>query len=116
LFLYNNTFANLHAVMGLPSNGGSIDGGVATNNLTWHSMTNFMTWSITETGTTNLTETANPFLNIDGGDYHLAPGSAPIDAGVPIPPAEDGGITFDHDMDGKLRGPGDHWDVGAYQH
>jgi hypothetical protein len=58
--------------------------------------------------------TGNPFVNSAAADYHLAPGSAPIDAGVPIPPA--GSITFDRDMDGKLRGPGDHWDVGAYQH
>jgi hypothetical protein len=117
LFLYNNTFANLNEVMGQVANGGSIDGGVATNNLTWKSTTNFMTWNILQTGNSNLTEASgDPFVNSTGADFHLAAGSAPIDQGVPILPAGNGSITFDHDMDGKLRGADGHWDVGAYEH
>lgn len=45
------------------------------------------------------------FLNPDGGDYHIGPGSAAIDAGV------DAGV--DTDIDGDPRPLGTGYDIGA---
>jgi hypothetical protein len=45
------------------------------------------------------------FVNPVGGDYHLGPGSAAIDAGVPT--------TVTIDIDGELRPDCVFWDIGA---
>jgi hypothetical protein len=111
VYLYNNTFANLGFVMGSHANGGGVSGGVAVNNLIWETTADFQGWSFTAQN--NMTVTANPFANSAQGDYHLAAGSAPIDAGAPIAPA--GGFAFDKDMDGHTRGADGAWDVGAYE-
>jgi len=56
------------------------------------------------TGTVNLW--GDPaFVDPDGGDYHLGPASAAIDAGV------DAGVTTD--IDGDARPIGSGYDIGA---
>ena len=56
------------------------------------------------TGTVNIW--GDPaLLDPDGGDYHIAPGSAAIDAGV------DAGVTVD--IDGDTRPQGSGYDIGA---
>jgi uncharacterized repeat protein (TIGR01451 family) len=56
------------------------------------------------TGTLNL-RGAPDFLNAGGGDYHIGPDSAALDAGV------DAGVTID--MDGETRPAGRGFDIGA---
>jgi hypothetical protein len=111
VFLYNNTFANLEMILGTHGNGGNFSGGTAANNIVWKSNGGFDGWGISESH--NLTPSGDPFVDSAGGDYHLAPGSAPVDAGVTIPAAS--GQTFDLDKDGSTRGADGHWDVGAYE-
>src|SRR5262249_35629922 len=108
--LFNNTFANLSMVMGTHANGGGFSSGEALHNLIYGTNADFSGWNITET--TNMTPQTSPFVSTS--DYHLANGSAPIDTGTAIPSA--GGLTFDHDMDGTVRGADGHWDIGAYEH
>lgn len=45
------------------------------------------------------------FVDPDGSDYHIGPGSAAIDTGV------DAGVAYD--IDGDLRPQGDGYDIGA---
>jgi hypothetical protein len=111
VYLYDNTFAALGFVMGSHANGGGISGGVATNNLMWQTTADFQGWSFMASH--NMTVTVDPFVDSAKANYHLAAGSAPIDAGVPIAPAA--GLTFDKDMDGDTRGADGAWDVGAYE-
>jgi hypothetical protein len=56
------------------------------------------------TGTVNIWGLPG-FVNPDGGDYHLGPGSRAIDSGV------DAGVTDDVDGDPRPYGPG--YDIGA---
>ena len=44
-------------------------------------------------------------MDLDGSDYHIAPGSAAIDAGV------NSGVTSD--IDGDTRPQGSGYDIGA---
>ncbi|MGB9776913.1 MAG: choice-of-anchor Q domain-containing protein [Anaerolineae bacterium] len=46
------------------------------------------------------------FLNLAGGNYHLSPGSAAVDAGVTEP-------TITTDIDGDPRPLGAGYDIGA---
>lgn len=57
---------------------------------------------------TNASASSDDFVDLDGGDYHLADGSAAIDRGSPIT-----GVT--QDMDGNDRTVGDAPDIGAYE-
>jgi hypothetical protein len=59
-------------------------------------------------GTANLAVGPEVFVDAAGHDYHLAPGSDPVDAGVAL----DGVMV---DRDGTFRPVGDAFDVGAYE-
>jgi hypothetical protein len=52
--------------------------------------------------------TADMFVNASGGDFHLAPGAAAIDAGVDVGIAED--------LEGTPRPQGGGFDMGAYEY
>ena len=59
-----------------------------------------------------LSSTAALFVDAPGGDYHLADGSAAIDAGVASYQGIDAPAL---DLDGVTRSPGSARDVGAYE-
>jgi len=58
----------------------------------------------------NLIGGSNPFVGYTRFDYHLAPGSPAIHAGVTL------GAPYNVDVDGNLRGAGSAWDIGAYEY
>jgi hypothetical protein len=57
--------------------------------------------------TVDLSTEPSPVVDAAGGDYHLVPGSAAVDAGTPVAVAED--------FDGVARPQGLAPDVGAYE-
>ncbi|MCL4811506.1 MAG: hypothetical protein KJ061_03425 [Vicinamibacteraceae bacterium] len=61
------------------------------------------------THASNLAVTATTFLDAASGDYHLVPGAAAIDRGVPL-----ADVAFDRD--GLSRPAGAGWDSGAYEY
>jgi hypothetical protein len=56
----------------------------------------------------NMAATADMFVNASGGDFHLAPGAAAIDAGMDVGIAED--------LEGTPRPQGGGFDMGAYEY
>lgn len=61
-------------------------------------------------GSHSISGGAIPFVNLAGGDYHLAAGSGPINAGVSL------GAPYNVDKDGITRGTDGAYDIGAYEY
>ena len=71
---------------------------------TWANLIDWGGDGAIHTGTVNIW--GDPaFLDPHGGDYHIGPGSAALDAGV------DAGVVVDIDGDGRPQGSGH--DIGA---
>jgi hypothetical protein len=118
--IYNNTFVNGDVRLSSPS-GGSATGWVVENNLFYNASTDIMNiaprgtydynyynsgswgWSA---GGNDQHSSANPFVNLSGGDYHLA---AATTTGVTLP------SPYNIDPDGVTRASG-NWDRGAYEY
>jgi hypothetical protein len=55
---------------------------------------------------------ANPFVGASLANFHLLPGSSPINAGLGL--ASDGSLN--KDADGNTRGADGAWDMGAFEY
>jgi hypothetical protein len=110
IYFYNNTLVNLFYGVRTANGGIWAGGSQGRNNIYWNIFS----------GDSNLPSNANdllgdgstgtPFLSYAGKNYHLAAGSAAIDAGATI------GAPYNYDMDGNVRGAGDGYDIGAYEY
>ncbi|MBU6427178.1 hypothetical protein KGQ27_02965, partial [Patescibacteria group bacterium] len=83
----NNVYSNVNFGTGLPNNDYDYNGGA---------------------GETHGIGGKAPFVS--SSDFHLAPGSSPIGAGVNLGP------EFASDLDGTTRPSSGPWDIGAYQY
>jgi hypothetical protein len=128
-FLYNNTFANAvqssgdsaifidaHAVSGIISSSSRAYNNIfynAHDGNTWGPMVpdyNYYIGTSSDGAAHSATSAVNPFVN-QPTDFHLSPGSGPINKGVAL--TADGFINMD--MDGDTRGADGTWDIGAYE-
>ena len=112
--VYNNTFANSRTGVATLSGPGS--GNVAYNNLLFNDL-NYDGKLITSpnlanfSGSHNIVDNSNPFVDQSAGDFHLKAGSKPVNAGTDL--TNDGYVN--RDLDGNLRGADGTWDLGAYE-
>ena len=101
LKVWNNTFGADNARFFAERSGGPGSGLEILNNLFLGAST-----PTRASDSSNLAVAADSFVSALGGDYHLAPGSPAIDAGLPL---------VVHDRDGIIRPQGGGLDIGAFE-
>ena len=123
VYVYNNTFENVTGV-GVYCKAGSpvpyAAGSQARNNIYWNCFLGddtpgsfdyeFSSGSIP--GANSISSGSNPFVNLNGGDYHI------VSTVGPKYPKNEGvalAAPYNYDMDGNLRGADGAWDIGAYE-
>ena len=141
VYLYNNTFINTAVSMGRENTVVLDTASRARNNIYWNISLWCGPWyatpgitnagiivdrdyefasSATQAGNPsgghNILNGSNPFVNYNGGDYHIVGtvgATYPKDKGVAVTNAS--GQTYDVDPDGTTR-PSGAWDIGAYEY
>jgi len=106
ILVYNNTFVDLPIGVQLGSPG-AYSGCAFKNNIVYGCTVTLGSGWVSDH---NLIGGSNPFIGYTSFDYHLAPGSPAINAGVAL------GAPYNVDMDGNVRGADGAWDIGAYEY
>jgi hypothetical protein len=110
--IYNNTVVNsptffLYQNNPVSAGGGTGSGNVVVDNLFYNSDSSLVqNGAGAITSSNNISVSADPFVNLAVGDYHLRADTQP---GAVL------GAPYNVDPDGKLRGGSGVWDVGAFQ-
>jgi hypothetical protein len=105
ILIYNNTFVDLPIGVQLGSPG-TYSGCEFKNNIVYGCTVTLGSGWVSDH---NLIGGSNPFIGYTSFDYHLAPGSPAINAGIAL------GAPYNVDIDGNVRGAGDAWDIGAHE-
>ena len=104
--VYNNTLWGVAGAMSASTANGAL-----SNINTYNNLSNNGNWAGTSVGS-NLTMTADPFVNAAAGDYTLRSGTQPIDAGTVIPGITDGYVGSAPDV-GAFEYGAAAWTAGA---